>query len=150
MDADRPIRVAYFTDILCIWAYVAQVRIDELLRNFPGQVELNYLFVPVFGDVPAFEVPEYTLNSLWEFPLYVVLGVVAAGIAVLYTRTLYASEDLFDGWKFLPEWSKAAGGGRLLGCVALAYGAIPGLGIPGVGQGVPLRLRALEIAGGAA
>ena len=30
MDAaDSPIKIAYFTDVLCIWAYVAQVRIVD-------------------------------------------------------------------------------------------------------------------------
>lgn len=87
-----------------------------------------------FGDVPAFHIPEYTLNSVWEFPLYVVLGVVAALVAALYVRAIYGSEDLFDSWKTVPEWSKAAVGGLLLGCMALAYGAIPGLGFDRVPQ----------------
>jgi CIC family chloride channel protein len=87
-----------------------------------------------FGDVPAFGVPEHTLNSLWEFPLYLVLGIVAALVGVLYTRMLYRSEDLFDAWKTVPEWSKPAFGGLVLGCMALAYGAIPGLGFGRVPQ----------------
>jgi len=81
-----------------------------------------------FGDIPAFQVPEYTLNSLWEFPLYLLLGIAAALIGVLYTRMIYGAEDLFDSWKQVPEWSKAGFGGLLLGCMALAYGAVPGLG----------------------
>jgi len=87
-----------------------------------------------FGDVPAFQVPEYALNSLWEFPLYLVLGVAAAVVGALYTRMLYRSEDLFDAWKQVPEWSKPAFGGLLLGCMALAYGAVPGLGFDRVPQ----------------
>jgi len=87
-----------------------------------------------FGDVPAFQIPEYTLNSLWEFPLYLVLGVAAAGVGVLYTRMLYGFEDTFDAWKGVPEWSKPAFGGLLLGCLALAYGAVPALGFDRVPQ----------------
>jgi len=87
-----------------------------------------------FGDVPAFQIPEYTLNSLWEFPLYLIVGVAAALVAVLYTRTLYASEDLFEAWNKVPEWSKAGFGGLLLGCMALLYGMIPGLGWGSVTQ----------------
>ena len=87
-----------------------------------------------FGDVPAFGVPEYTLNSLWEFPLYLILGIAAALVGVLYTKMLYRSEDLFDAWNKVPEWSKPAFGGLLLGCMALAYGAIPGLGFGRVPQ----------------
>jgi CIC family chloride channel protein len=87
-----------------------------------------------FGDVPAFAIPEYTLNSIYEFPLYLLLGIAAAGVGVLYTRSLYGAEDLFDSWKKVPEWSKAAIGGALLGGMALAYGAIPGLGYDHVPQ----------------
>ena len=81
-----------------------------------------------FGDVPAFQVPEYTLNSLWEFPLYLTLGIAAALVGVLYTKMIYRSEDIFDAWKKVPEWSKAGFGGLLLGGMALAYGVVPGLG----------------------
>jgi CIC family chloride channel protein len=81
-----------------------------------------------FGDIPAFEVPQYTLNSLWEYPLYIALGIVSALVGVLYVRSLYASEDLFDRWKSVPEWSKAAIGGLILGAMVLAYREVPGLG----------------------
>jgi len=43
------VRVTHYSDILCIWAYVCQIRVDELQRNFAGQVELNYCLFPVFG-----------------------------------------------------------------------------------------------------
>ena len=42
-----------------------------------------------FGDVPAFAIPEYSLNSSWELPMYVALGSLAAGVGVLYTRSIY-------------------------------------------------------------
>lgn len=45
------IKIYYFTDILCIWAYIAQVRINELLQTFPDDVEIQYHFCQVFGDV---------------------------------------------------------------------------------------------------
>lgn len=45
------IRVSYFSDILCVWAYIAQVRVDELLRDFESQIEIDYHFIPVFGVV---------------------------------------------------------------------------------------------------
>ena len=42
-------RITHYSDILCIWAYVCQIRVEELQRNFTGQVELNYCLFPVFG-----------------------------------------------------------------------------------------------------
>jgi predicted DsbA family dithiol-disulfide isomerase len=46
----EPIQIAYFIDILCIWAYIAQIRIDELKSTFKNQIVINYHFVSVFGD----------------------------------------------------------------------------------------------------
>jgi CIC family chloride channel protein len=40
---------------------------------------------------------------------------------VLFVKLLYWTEDLFDGWKKVPEWVKPAVGGALLGGLALAY-----------------------------
>lgn len=47
----KPIAISHFSDALCVWAYISQIRIAELKANFPGQVELNYQFLQVFGDV---------------------------------------------------------------------------------------------------
>lgn len=75
-----------------------------------------------FGDLPAFNIPiEYGVNSLWEFLFYPFLGVLAAIVGVVFTRSLYWSEDLFDNIKRLPEWFKPAVGGALLGVLALVY-----------------------------
>lgn len=45
-----PIRISYFSDVLCVWAYIAQIRLDELTANFPDNVLIDYHFVPVFGN----------------------------------------------------------------------------------------------------
>lgn len=45
------IKITHFSDILCIWAYVSQHRIDELIEQFDDKIQLDYHFFPVFGDV---------------------------------------------------------------------------------------------------
>lgn len=45
------VRIMHFSDILCVWAYVSQIRIDELLEQFSGHVELESRFFSVFGSV---------------------------------------------------------------------------------------------------
>ena len=45
------IRITHFSDTLCVWAYVSQVRVDELEKTFPGRVELDYRYFHVFGNV---------------------------------------------------------------------------------------------------
>jgi predicted DsbA family dithiol-disulfide isomerase len=46
-----PIPISHFSDVFCVWAYIAQIRIAELRANFPGEVELDYRYFSVFGDV---------------------------------------------------------------------------------------------------
>ena len=45
------VRISYFTDALCVWAYVSQARIDELKTNFKDAVELDCRYFHVFGNV---------------------------------------------------------------------------------------------------
>jgi predicted DsbA family dithiol-disulfide isomerase len=50
MNMIEPIRIFYFSDMLCVWAYIAQIRLDELKAKFPTQISIEYHFTPVFGD----------------------------------------------------------------------------------------------------
>ena len=44
------VKVDYYVDVLCVWAYVAQVRVDEMNQNFGDSIRLTLRFVDVFGD----------------------------------------------------------------------------------------------------
>jgi CIC family chloride channel protein len=79
------------------------------------------------GDAPAFIVPAYELISAWELPLYVILGLFCAMVAVTFTTVLYRFEDFFDGIEF-PEYLKAALGGLILGIMGLLFPHILGVG----------------------
>ncbi len=50
MSESVPVRIDYYSDLLCIWAYAAQIRLDELRRTFGDQIEIATKFVPVFGS----------------------------------------------------------------------------------------------------
>ena len=43
------IKIEYFSDVLCIWAYGGQIRMDELKRGFADDIEIDYRFVSIFG-----------------------------------------------------------------------------------------------------
>lgn len=45
----KKVTIEVFSDVLCIWAYGAQPRIDQLKADFGDEVELHYRFIPVFG-----------------------------------------------------------------------------------------------------
>ncbi|MEZ0374966.1 MAG: DsbA family protein [Candidatus Sericytochromatia bacterium] len=43
------IKIAYFSDLLCIWAYVHDIRMRTLLQEFGSQVTLSYHFLSLFA-----------------------------------------------------------------------------------------------------
>ena len=53
MNSSKKVEVMYFTDVLCIWAYLAQIRIDELKEKFGSSIDLKNHFIPVFGSVES-------------------------------------------------------------------------------------------------
>ena len=44
------VKVSYFSDALCIWAYIAQARIDAVKEKFGDTVRLDHRFCSVFGN----------------------------------------------------------------------------------------------------
>ncbi len=82
----------------------------------------------MFGDEPAFlNVPEYTLVSVIELPLYIVLGVLAGVVAVAFNKGTCWFEDIWEKVP-LPGWSTAMIGGALVGCMALVFPQVLGVG----------------------
>ncbi len=47
---NSPLQVDYYTDVLCIWAWIAQRRIDEIEKNRGEQVVIRHHCMNVFGD----------------------------------------------------------------------------------------------------
>ena len=46
----KPVVIEYYSDILCVWAWIAQRRIEELNDKLAGKIELRYHYLDVFGD----------------------------------------------------------------------------------------------------
>lgn len=51
MTTSPIIDVKYFSDIFCIWAYINQGRITELIKNKKDNINISYHFMPMFGSV---------------------------------------------------------------------------------------------------
>jgi len=52
--------ISYVSDVLCIWAYVAEARLDELRQEFGASIALEYRFIPVFGAT------KYRIGDGWK------------------------------------------------------------------------------------
>ena len=49
---DGAIPIVYFSDVLCVWAYFAELRLAAVQSAFGGQVQFDFRFCSVFGDAP--------------------------------------------------------------------------------------------------
>ena len=54
------VKISYFSDALCIWAYIAQARIDAVKEKFDDTVRLDHRFCSVFGNTAL------KVTSLWR------------------------------------------------------------------------------------
>jgi CIC family chloride channel protein len=79
------------------------------------------------GNFPAFVVPQYSLVSLYEIPLYILLGIVAGFVGAGFTTCLYKAEDLFRAIP-IPDYFKAAIGGLVMGIVGIFIPHVFGVG----------------------
>ena len=83
-----------------------------------------------FGSAAFLHLPPFHLVSAVEYPLYAVVGVLAALVGVAFIRTLYGAEDLADRIWRGPAWLRPAVGGVLLGVLLLALPEMYGVGYP--------------------
>ncbi len=83
----------------------------------------------IIGNKFAFEVPAYHMSHPSEILLYLILGLVAALVGIMFMKMLDYLEDVFDDWKF-PQVFKPAIGGLLLGLLGFAYMHLSGLEFP--------------------
>ncbi|MGA2138814.1 MAG: chloride channel protein [Verrucomicrobiia bacterium] len=79
------------------------------------------------GSLPRFEVPHYELVSAWELFPYLVLGLLAGVISLLFVRALFGSQDLFEKLP-LPNWLKPALGMLLVGAIGVWWPHVFGNG----------------------
>jgi CIC family chloride channel protein len=92
------------------------------------------------GARPAFSVPTYTLHSPFTLFFYLLLGLAAALVGIMFIRMLAWFEDVFDDWHF-PLALKPAVGALLLGILGYFYMQLPGIGFSGITEfqlGMPL------------
>jgi CIC family chloride channel protein len=79
------------------------------------------------GAFPAFVVPTYDIASFFEFPAFILLGLVCAVAAILFIRSMFLAEDVINkiGW---PIWIRPMIGGATIGATAIFLPHILGVG----------------------
>jgi CIC family chloride channel protein len=96
------------------------------------------------GNTPAFEVPAYDIVSPFELLPYMMVGVAAGLVAVLFIRTLSYSEDIFEKVP-IPEYLRACVGGALVGIIAIQLPQVYGVGYTTITASLAGTLPALTM-----
>src|SRR6056297_1481699 len=68
------------------------------------------------GSTPAFEIPAYSFESLYEIVFYLGLGVISGFTSILLIKLVYYTEHLFSQIR-IPHITKPALGGLIVGCI---------------------------------
>lgn len=103
--------------------YLSHIAISSITATV-----VSYHFL---GVLPTFLVPEYTLISYWEIPLYIILGILAGGVSIAFIRLTGRVEDGFDRLK-IPIYIRPAIGGLAVGLIALRLPQVLGVGYESV------------------
>ncbi len=80
-----------------------------------------------WGDFPTFQVVPFALGSSFELAAYLLLGLTAGLVSIIFVRLTYGLDSLFLRLP-LPRWITPALGGLGLGCLALALPQVLGVG----------------------
>ena len=87
----RILSLTYYSDVLCVWAYISQARVDKVAEQFAETVTIDYRFCSVFGNVA------HNIESGWRD---------RGGYAGFGKHVLEAASE-FDHIKVHPEiWQK--------------------------------------------
>lgn len=118
--------------------FALEIVLGEISGNALGMILVAAVTSAVFtqavsGSSPAFQVPTYAFNSIWELPLYLALGLLAGPISALYVRLLYRMQDLFGSWN-APRPLKTASAGLVIGLVGIFLPQALGVGYETIGE----------------
>lgn len=90
----------------------------------------------VLGEHPVFTIPQYRLHSVWELPLYALLGAAAAVLALAFNQGLLRLRSFSRTQSLVPPWATPAAGGFCVGLLGLSALLLTGsASIFGVGYG---------------
>jgi len=84
----------------------------------------------VYGDAPAFIVPQLALVSLWELPYIAVMGIAIGAYAALFVAWV---KLLLRATRRVPWWANMAAAGVLLGACSYFVPQVMGIGYDVIG-----------------
>jgi len=119
---NTPIAAVIFSIELILTEFRTRSFIPVAVSSVFATVVSQGLLYSITGQHEMFAIhilEDYTLITPWELALYLILGLLAGLVAILFIKTLYSVDGFFDRLK-LPDYVKPALGGLLVGAMGLA------------------------------
>ncbi|OQY24713.1 MAG: hypothetical protein B6I37_02890 [Desulfobacteraceae bacterium 4572_35.2] len=118
--------------------FAAEIILVDFQVNYLSQIAVSAVTATVvshhfLGSFPVFNIPQFQLVSYWEIPFYLVLGLLAGVLSILFIRAISKIEDLFDA-ATIPRWLRPAVGGVVIGGLALLCPYVLGVGYPAMNE----------------
>jgi H+/Cl- antiporter ClcA len=82
------------------------------------------------GSSPAFRVPEYRLQSMYELPLFLVFGMLCGAVSASFSYSARVAEDAFTELKQSPDGGTGIAGAALLPALGGLTTGVLALGYP--------------------
>jgi chloride channel protein, CIC family len=120
---NAPIAGALFASEVIIGYYALRTFAPIVIASVAGTA-LTRIW---FGDFPAFFVSETLFASLWEFPAFLLLGIVCAIVAISFMRSIEVTQTLASKLPG-PTWYRPAIAGLGVGAIALVFPHVLGVG----------------------
>lgn len=120
---NAPLAGALFASEVVIGHYALSAFAPIVIASVTGTAISRYYF----GDFPAFFIPEHVIRSMWEFPAFVGLGLIAGLTAVAFMRGIMTAETVAARLP-IPGWLRPGVGGLIVGVIALWFPQVLGVG----------------------
>ncbi len=123
--------------------YIRDFESEAIVPAFLASVIGYSIFASVEGFNPIFST-DGTTWSITQIPLFILLGLICAFIGLLYIRTFYGTQHLFNRFykeHRIPNYLKPLGGAFIIGVIVIALahlspeGLLLALGSIGTGYG---------------
>lgn len=121
---NAPIAGVFFALEVIIGHYALHAFAPIVIASVAGTIVSR----AIYGNFPAFSLPDYFIASVWEFPAFILLGLVSGLAAILFMRAVFVAEDMANRVKFVPVWARPPVAGLVVGGIAILFPEVLGVG----------------------
>ncbi len=128
--------------------YKRDYEVEGIIPAFISSIVAYVIFIQlikIFGGniLNIFVVPDVRIHSIYELPIYAILGVISACFAIIYVRTFYGVHSIFKKLR-IPNYFKPLIGGLLTGLIGVFIPHALGMGYGFVQELIDKKL-AIEV-----